>query len=239
MKRRPGAAAGRLGARAAGAGTRGRGTGRTTDSRRSGRTGGGSGGSWGDTARTALSRTTGDATGAAAASLLVAPQLSTQAVATAPPTTTRPSTPMGTQRRRRTGSVGSSGSSSRSSSSPASGEPTMPYSAGAPPLQRGDEFSDTREPVARRRAHRPLEGPRYAGWHAAASLASQLARETRLHQRRERVLVGFRPRQPLGDLLRRAVGKLARRVGVGGESAELLEDPRYPEVSHPSVARGV
>src|SRR2546427_6644438 len=28
------------------------------------------------------------------------------------------------------------------------------------------------------RAHRPLERPRYAGWHAAASLASQLARET-------------------------------------------------------------
>src|SRR5207244_1316260 len=134
-KRRPGAAAGRLGARAAGADTRGRGTGRTTDSRRSGRTGGGSGGSWGDTARTALSRTTGGATGAVAASSLVAPELNTQAVATAPPTTTRPSTPMGTQRRRGTGrgSDGSSGSSSRSSSSPASGEPTRSYSAGAPP----------------------------------------------------------------------------------------------------------
>ena len=52
-------------------------------------------------------------------------------------------------------------------------------------------------------------------------------------------MVGFRPRQPLGDLLRRAVGKLARHVGVGGESAELLQDPRYPEVGHPSVARGV
>src|SRR2546422_4523349 len=52
----------------------------------------------------------------------------------------------------------------------------------------------------------------------------------RSHQRRERVLVGFRPRQPLGDLLRRAVGKLARHVGVGGESAELLQDPRYPEI---------
>src|SRR2546422_3076824 len=61
----------------------------------------------------------------------------------------------------------------------------------------------------------------------------------RSHQRRERVLVGFRPRQPLGDLLRRAVGKLARHVGVGGESAELLQDPRYPEIGHPSVARGV
>src|SRR5439155_22343745 len=108
MKRRPGAAAGRLGARAAGAVTRGRGTGRTTESppRRSGRTVGGSGGSWGDTARTALSWTTGGATGAVAASLLVAPELSTHAVATAPPTTTNPSTAIGTQRRRGTGGVG-------------------------------------------------------------------------------------------------------------------------------------
>src|SRR5436309_12948052 len=99
MKRRPGAAAGRLGARAAGAVTRGRGTGRTTESppRRSGRTGGGSGGSWGDTARTALSRTKGGATGAVAASFLVAPGLHTQ-VAPEPLTTTRTSTPMGTLR---------------------------------------------------------------------------------------------------------------------------------------------
>src|SRR5207247_9779833 len=91
MKRRPGAAAGRLGARAAGAVTRGRGTGRTTESppRRSGRTGGGSGGSWGDTARTALSWTTEGATGAVAASFPVAPELNTQA-ATGPPHTTRP-----------------------------------------------------------------------------------------------------------------------------------------------------